>query len=85
MHGITLRQSVVLRFIDRHLREKGCPPTLREIGEELCIRSNNGVKDHLDALETKGYLVRRERLARATQLTDKAREYLARDHKETAT
>lgn len=73
----TGRQAVALAFIEFHLRVSGCPPTLREIGAHMDIRSNNGVNDHLEALERKGYLIRPERLARATQLTDKAREYLA--------
>jgi repressor LexA len=74
----TDRQAVALRFIDEHVRVKGCPPTLREIGEHMCIRSNNGVNDHLEALEAKGMLVRRERLARAIKITEKGREYLAK-------
>lgn len=32
------------------------PPTIREIGEHLGIRSTNGVPDHLKALKRKGYL-----------------------------
>lgn len=78
MQEPTDRQALALRLIDEHLRVVGCPPTLRELGELMAIRSNNGVNDHLEALEGKGYLVRRERLARAIQITDKGREYLAK-------
>jgi SOS-response transcriptional repressor LexA len=74
----TDRQAVALRFIDEHVRVRGCPPTLREIGEHMCIRSNNGVNDHLRALERKGYLVRRDREARALHLTARAANYLGR-------
>lgn len=72
----TDRQEAVLRFVAQHHHEQGCPPTLREIGEHLCIRSTNGVNDHVRALERKGYLVRRERLARAIKLTSKGVEHL---------
>lgn len=34
------------------------PPTMREIGKVMCIRSTNGVADHLRALERKGYIRR---------------------------
>jgi repressor LexA len=70
-------QLVALAFVAEHHRLHGCPPTLREIGEHMSIRSTNGVDEHLRRLERKGYLVRRERLSRSLQLTDKAREYLA--------
>ena len=77
MREPTDRQDAVLRFVARHHHEQGCPPTLREIGEHMGIRSTNGVNDHLKALERKGYLVRRERLSRSIKLTPKADAYLA--------
>lgn len=76
MEEPTDRQDAVLRFVAQHHHVQGCPPTLREIGEHLCIRSTNGVNDHVRALERKGYLVRREKLARSIKLTPKADAYL---------
>jgi repressor LexA len=76
MQEPTDRQALALRLIDEHVRVVGCPPTLRELGELMTIRSNNGVNDHLRALERKGLIVRRDRLARAIQLTDQGRQYL---------
>lgn len=67
-HGLTKRQRAVLDFIWRTLRENGYPPTLREIGEELGIRSTNGVNDHLKALERKGYLSREDLKSRALRV-----------------
>lgn len=61
MHGLTRRQQEILDFITRRIQEQGYPPTIREIGEEMGIRSTNGVNDHLKALERKGHL-RREGL-----------------------
>jgi len=58
---LTSRQQQILDFITRRIQEQGYPPTIREIGEEMGIRSTNGVNDHLKALERKGYL-RREGL-----------------------
>src|SRR5215510_10622196 len=62
---LTERQRQVLEFIARSIRERGYPPTLREIGEQMGIRSTNGVNDHLKALERKGYLLREELKSRA--------------------
>src|SRR5262245_50295335 len=53
---LTGRQQQILDFISESLRRRGYPPTLREIGERMAIRSTNGVNDHLKALEKKGYL-----------------------------
>ncbi|HJZ85377.1 MAG TPA: transcriptional repressor LexA [Polyangia bacterium] len=62
---LTDRQQQVLDFIGRSIHERGYPPTLREIGEHMKIRSTNGVNDHLKALERKGYLLREELKSRA--------------------
>ncbi|MFO0573006.1 MAG: transcriptional repressor LexA [Polyangia bacterium] len=67
-HGLTKRQRAVLDYIWRTIRENGYPPTLREIGEELGIRSTNGVNDHLKALERKGYLIREDLKSRALRV-----------------
>jgi repressor LexA len=67
---LTARQREALDFITYCLDERGYPPTLREIGEHMGIRSTNGVNDHLKALERKGYLVREELKSRALRPID---------------
>lgn len=62
---LTHRQQQALDFISTCLHQRGYPPTLREIGEHMGIRSTNGVNDHLKALERKGYLIREELKSRA--------------------
>ncbi len=76
MDALTDRQLEVLRFIARQIEECGYPPTIREIGEALDIRSTNGVNDHLKALERKGYLTRDPVKSRALIPTPQAREVL---------
>ena len=76
MTGLTERQLEVLRFIGRQIDDAGYPPTIREIGEALDIRSTNGVNDHLKALERKGYLTRDPVKSRALIPTSAAREVL---------
>jgi len=67
---LTDRQRQALDFISQCLRERGYPPTLREIGRHMGIRSTNGVNDHLKALERKGYLVREGLKSRALRPVD---------------
>jgi repressor LexA len=77
---MTDRQLEVLRFIARQIEELGYPPTIREIGEALDIRSTNGVNDHLKALERKGFLSRDPVKSRALIPTTAAREKLGEGH-----
>jgi len=65
MEELTGRQREILHFIVRQTEERGFPPTIREIGEEMEIRSTNGVNDHLKALEKKGHLRREDLKSRA--------------------
>lgn len=65
MVGLTQRQQMVLDFIRQSITDRGYPPTLREIGAQMGIRSTNGVNDHLRALERKGYLTREDMKSRA--------------------
>ena len=67
---LTARQQQALDYISSCLTERGYPPTLREIGEHMGIKSTNGVNDHLKALERKGYLVREELKSRALRPVD---------------
>src|SRR4051812_31932559 len=62
---LTERQQEILDFISASIRERGYPPTLREIGLHFGIRSTNGVNDHLRALEKKGHLQREDLKSRA--------------------
>lgn len=65
MQGLTDRQQQVLKYIKDSITERGYPPTLREIGAHMGIKSTNGVNDHLRALERKGYLTREDMKSRA--------------------
>lgn len=69
---LTERQRKVLAFVERSIRERGYPPTLREVCAELGVTSTNGASDHLRALERKGYLRRDPTRARAMVLVGAA-------------
>jgi repressor LexA len=58
MKELTARQRSILDFLRQYAREKGYPPTIREIRDAFHLKSNRGVVDHLKALERKGYIRR---------------------------
>lgn len=60
------RSREILNFIRSFGRDKGFPPTIREIGKAFGIASTNGVRYHLDILEKAGYIQRRGRISRGT-------------------
>ncbi|TNE51281.1 MAG: transcriptional repressor LexA [Deltaproteobacteria bacterium] len=62
---LTPRQQKVLDCIVQAINDNGYPPTLREIGRKLGIKSTNGVSDHIKALQRKGYLKKGDLRARA--------------------
>jgi len=76
-HPPTAAQLRMLSALDWLTRIHGYPPTVRELGGRLKIRSSNGVNDQLKALERKGLLVRGERRARALVVSDEGRAALA--------
>lgn len=55
---ITPRQLQVLIAIRTQMENTGYPPTIRELGDMLGIRSTNGVNDHLKTLTHKGFIER---------------------------
>ena len=69
MQSLTQRQQQALDYIRQCIAERGYPPTLREIGTHMGIRSTNGVNDHLRALERKGFLSRDDMKSRALRPT----------------
>ena len=66
---LTKRQHTVLEIIREWIRERGYPPTIREMGQRLGIKSLRGVTSHLDAIAKKGFL-KREPRARSISLLD---------------
>jgi repressor LexA len=67
MKELTKRQKAVMDFINREVRKKRIPPSIREIGKELEISSPRGVTRHLEALEKKGF-IHRGRIARGIRI-----------------
>ena len=56
MHQLTDRQREILDVIVDHQRDHGFPPSVREIGSAVGLKSPATVKTHLDNLRDAGYL-----------------------------
>lgn len=66
--GLTARQIEVLGAIERSIRERGYPPTLRELMAEFDVKSTNAISGHLRALERKGHIQRGAKSSRAIRI-----------------
>lgn len=58
------RASAILDFIQSFSRDRGFPPTIREIGEAFDIASTNGVRYYLGLLEKQGHIKRNSKISR---------------------
>ncbi len=56
MSDITARQQRILEFIAETVRDRGYPPTVREIGEAVGLTSSSSVHAQLSNLEKMGLL-----------------------------
>jgi repressor LexA len=70
---ITSRQQRILDFIERTVRERGYPPTVREIGDAVGLTSSSSVHAQLANLERKGLLHKDASKPRAMTLSDERR------------
>lgn len=65
---LSVRQRRILEVIRASVRDKGYPPSIREIGEEVNLASPSSVAHQLRALERKGYIRRDPHLPRAMEV-----------------
>ena len=72
------RAREILGFIRAFTREKGYPPTIREIGKAFHITSTNGVRYYLNILQKEGRLQRRSRISRGTTTASESIPLLGR-------
>ena len=65
---LTYKQQQILDFIKKETREKGYPPTIREICATVGLKSTSSVFAHLNTLQEKGYIYRDPSKPRALEL-----------------
>jgi repressor LexA len=66
--GLTPRQREILEFIIAAQRDRGFPPSVREIGEAVGLTSPSTVHTHLATLQRRGFLRRDPTKPRAIEV-----------------
>lgn len=72
MKEISEKQRQVFEFIKERLSVRGTPPTVREIGEAVGLKSTSSVQYNLNVLEEAGYIVRDPLLKRSIRIAGAA-------------
>ena len=66
--GINKREKAILKFIEKQINKNGYPPSVREIGEAVDLKSTATVHGYLSRLEQKGYIKKEEQKGRTLRL-----------------
>lgn len=66
------RKQRIVEYIAATIRERGYPPSVREIAQAVGLASTSAVHHHLQALEREGFLERGASTSRAIRLTPTA-------------
>lgn len=59
------RRAQMLKFINKHIAQKGYSPTIHEIGAAVGVNSPNAVRNHLLKMEEEGLIRMTPRVARS--------------------
>lgn len=65
-----------MEYIKEQVRTRGYPPSVREIGKVVGLKSSSTVHSHLNRLEAKGYIRRDPTKPRAIEVLDKRDLYI---------
>jgi repressor LexA len=68
MEELTDKQAEIFEFMRSHIEAYRRPPSMREIAAHFDLASTNGVSQHLDALERKGWIRRSRYISRGIEL-----------------
>lgn len=56
MQELTGRQKEIFNFLKKEIKERGYPPSVREIGAAVGLKSSSTVHGYLSQLQDKGYI-----------------------------
>lgn len=79
MHDLSAKQQQILEYVKSEVREKGYPPSVREICEAVGLKSTSTVHGHLARLEKKGLIRRDPTKPRAIEILSDQPDYPARE------
>ncbi len=69
MDKINNTQERILQYLIERSQSTSVPPTIREIGRAVGLKSTSSVQSNLDALEKAGYIYRDPKLKRSIHIT----------------
>ena len=69
-HDLGEKQQKILDYLKEQILAKGYPPSVREIGEAVGLKSTSTVHGHLERLEKKGIIRRDPTKPRAIEILD---------------
>jgi repressor LexA len=64
------RQRQILDYLRDHSRDHSYPPTVREIGRAVGLSSSSTVQNHLNTLETRGFITRDPAKSRTVEIVN---------------
>lgn len=67
---LNARQRQILEFLRDHSQTHAYPPTVREIGQAVGLSSSSTVQNHLNTLETRGFIRRDPSKSRTVEIVD---------------
>jgi len=68
--ALTAKQRMILDFLKAEIRQRGYPPTVREICDAVGLSSTSTVHAHLETLERKGFIRRAPTKNRSTEILE---------------
>lgn len=68
MENLSQKQMQILEYMKKEVKEKGYPPSVREICDAVGLKSTSTVHGHLERLERKGYIRRDPSKPRAIEI-----------------
>ena len=68
MTDLNKRERAILKFIEKQIRDKGYPPSVREIGKAVDLSSTATVHGYLAKLAKKGYIKKEDQKGRTLKV-----------------
>ena len=62
------REKAILKFIEKQIKDKGYPPSVREIGKAVGLSSTATVHGYIAKLKEKGYISKEDQKGRTLKL-----------------
>ena len=63
-NSLNKREKAILKFIEKQVNLNGYPPSVREIGKAVDLKSTATVHGYLESLEKKGYIKKESKKGR---------------------